>query len=45
MNEFSNDYQNKIINFLKINYFILLKLVLSDGLCINKEDKAEIFVK
>ena len=44
MNEFSNDYQNKIINFLKINYFILLKLVLSDGLCINKEDKAEIFV-
>ncbi len=38
------DNADSIIDFLRINYSLIIKFILCDGLCKNKDDKADFFI-
>ena len=44
INELHLEEKDKILQFLKSHYDLLLKLILTDGLCVNSEDKASLFI-
>ena len=44
MNEMDIKEQDRIVNFLNTHYNLLLRLILRDGLCVNNEDKADLFI-
>jgi len=44
MNELQLEEKNRILQFLKSHYDLLLKLILTDGLCVNSEDKSSLFI-
>jgi len=44
INEMDIKEQDRIVKFFNTHYNLLLRLILTDGLCINKEDKAELFI-